>query len=123
MLELDLIRRLVDDAGPGVWVVTERSSPGWRVECEDGSLVCIGPEQLFEAARGRLIAQAKILLPALVQEVDDARDLIIQLTGEAEEHRSRIASLEQVRDRVQELLGGTENADLAWALESECYLT
>lgn len=120
---IDDIKRLLD-AAPATrpWQITERSSPGWRVESFDGKLVCFGPEELFTADNGRLITLAPTYLEVLVSELE-TRDFQIELQADhiAALHEEVVA-LRIIKERLEEIanspLDGSAAAEVAWCLEN-----
>lgn len=122
MLDLEAIEKLIADTGPELWIVTERSSPGWRVETHEGNLVCYGPEQLHEAARGRFIAQARLILPELVREHRELLTTNAQLLDVHTQCLTDLSAAQLVIGRLRELLDsedveGDTVAAISWALE------
>ncbi len=120
---IDDIKRLLEHA-PGVrpWQLTERSSPGWRVEGEDGVLVCYGPEELYTADNGRLIALAPTYLEVLVSELE-TRDFQIELQADhIKALHDEVTVLRVMKTRMEEVantpLEGSAAAEVAYCLES-----
>jgi hypothetical protein len=114
------IRRLIADATDAPWLITERSSPGWRVEDQDGHLICYGPEDIHTADNGRLIALGRTYLEVLVSELEDRDTRIDALDAYVKLLEDENRTLRAIRDRLQELadspLDGSTASEVAWAL-------
>lgn len=114
------IRRLIADATDAPWLITERSSPGWRVEDETGHLICYGPEELHTADNGRLIALGRTYLEVLVRELEDRDTRIDALLDYVNLLEAELAPLRAMRGRLEELadspLDGSTASEVAWAL-------
>jgi len=114
------IRRLLDAAAPRPWLVTQRSSPGWRVETDHGRLICYGAEELYEADNGRLIALAPTYLEVLVSELE-TRDFQIELQADhIKALHEEVVALRLIKERLEEIadspLDGSTAAEVAYAL-------
>ena len=74
----DLTKRS-DEIGSSPWVVTSRSSPGWRIETYEGGLVGFGPGDVHDSEHARWLVDARNLLPELLDHTNLNREKINDL--------------------------------------------
>jgi hypothetical protein len=115
------VKRLLDAApAQRPWLMTERSSPGWRVETAEGSLICYGPEELYQADNARLISMGPTYLEVLVSELEERDALIVALTTERDDQYEELQVLRDIKARLEEVaaspLEGSIAAEVAWIL-------